>query len=96
MLAIRLSRIGSKKRPLFRVVVLDSSAARDSRFVETLGHYNPKMKPALFDVNRERYDHWVKVGARPSDSVRTLMAGHLTVKPVAVAQPAAAPEAPAQ
>jgi small subunit ribosomal protein S16 len=83
MVAIRLRRAGSKKRPFFRVVVTDSRAARDSSFVEILGHYNPRTKPALVDVNKERVDYWIKQGARPSDTVRTLMARHLTVKPAA-------------
>jgi small subunit ribosomal protein S16 len=86
MVAIRLRRAGSKKRPFFRVVVMDSSAARDSSFVEILGHYNPRLKPALVDVNQERVDYWLKRGARPSDTVRTLIARHLTPK----AAPAAA------
>jgi small subunit ribosomal protein S16 len=81
MVAIRLRRAGSKKRPFFRVVVTDSRAARDSSFVEILGHYNPRTKPALVDVNKERVDHWLKLGAQPSDTVRTLIARHLTVKP---------------
>jgi small subunit ribosomal protein S16 len=93
MLAIRLRRAGSKKRPFFRVVVADSRAARDSSFVEILGHYNPRTKPAVVEVNRDRVDHWLKRGAQPSDSVRTLIARHLTPKP-AVASPApAAPDA---
>ena len=74
MLAIRLRRTGSKKRPYFRVVVTDSRTARDSSFVEVLGHYNPRTKPETLDINRERLDHWVKTGARPSDTVRTLVA----------------------
>ena len=74
MLAIRLSRTGSKKRPYFRVVVTDSRAARDSSFVEVLGHYNPRTKPEKLELNRERLEHWVKVGAQPSDTVRTLVA----------------------
>ena len=73
MLAIRLRRTGSKKRPFFRVIVSDSRAARDSRFVEVLGHYNPRTKPETFDINRERLAHWVKAGASPSDTVRTLV-----------------------
>ncbi|MES1165124.1 MAG: 30S ribosomal protein S16 [Verrucomicrobiota bacterium] len=89
MVAIRLRRAGSKKRPFFRVVVTDSRAARDSSFIEILGHYNPRTKPALVDVNTERVAHWMSKGAQPSDSVRTLIARHLTVKPVA-AEPAAA------
>jgi small subunit ribosomal protein S16 len=88
MVAIRLRRAGSKKRPFFRVVVADSRAARDSSFVEILGHYNPRSKPAVVKVDTERIAHWLKQGARPSDSVRTLIARHLTPKP------AAAPAAP--
>ena len=74
MLAIRLRRTGSKKRPFFRVVVTDSRAARDSSFVEVLGHYNPRTKPETLELERERLEHWVKVGAQPSDTVRTLVA----------------------
>ena len=71
MLAIRLRRAGSKKRPYFRLVVADSRAARDSSFVEILGHYNPRTKPALVDVDQERVSYWIGKGAQPSDSVRT-------------------------
>jgi small subunit ribosomal protein S16 len=78
MLAIRLARMGSKKRPFFRLVVADSRSARDSRFVEILGHYNPRSQPALVRVDRERFDHWIKAGARPSDTVRTLLARHVS------------------
>ncbi len=85
MLAIRLRRAGSKKRPFFRVVVADSRAARDSSFVEILGHYNPRSKPAIVDVTQERIDYWLGKGAQPSDSVRTLIARHLTPKPTAAA-----------
>ena len=80
MVKIRLMRMGAKKRPFFRVVVTDARAARDSSFVEILGHYNPRTKPALVDVNKERVDFWLKKGAQPSDTVRTLIARHLTVK----------------
>ena len=83
MVTIRLRRAGSTKRPFFRVVVTDSRAARDSSFVEILGHYNPRSKPAVVDVDKERVDFWLKKGARPSDTVRTLIARHLTVKPAA-------------
>ena len=73
MLAIRLRRTGSKKRPFFRVVVTDSRAARDSSFVEVLGHYNPRTKPETLEVDRERLDALAEVGAQPSDTVRTLV-----------------------
>jgi small subunit ribosomal protein S16 len=96
MVAIRLRRAGSKKRPFFRIVVTDSRAARDSSFVEILGHYNPRTKPAIVHVEKDRVEYWLKKGAQPSDSVRTLIARHLT--PVAVApalkvKPAAEPTA---
>jgi small subunit ribosomal protein S16 len=80
MLAIRLRRAGSKKRPFFRVVVTDSRTARDSSFVEILGHYKPRSKPAIVEVDTERVQHWLGKGAQPSDSVRTLIAHHLTPK----------------
>jgi small subunit ribosomal protein S16 len=88
MVAIRLRRAGSKKRPFFRVVVTDSRAARDSSFVEILGHYNPRKKPALVDVKKERVDFWLSKGAQPSDTVRTLIKRHLTPEPVVAAAPA--------
>jgi small subunit ribosomal protein S16 len=92
MVVIRLRRAGSKKRPFFRVVVTDSRAARDSSFVEILGTYNPRTKPALVTVDKERMEYWIQKGAQPSDSVRTLMARHLTApnvtpSPAAVAEP---------
>jgi small subunit ribosomal protein S16 len=73
MLAIRLRKAGSKKRPFYRVVVTDSRVARDSSFVEVLGHYNPRTKPESLEINRERLEHWLKAGAQPSDTVRTLV-----------------------
>ena len=90
MVAIRLRRAGSKKRPFFRVVVTDSRAARDSSFVEILGHYNPRTKPAVVQIDTERVQYWLGKGAQASDSVRTLIKGHLTPAPaVSAAAPAA-------
>jgi small subunit ribosomal protein S16 len=88
--------MGSKKRPFFRVIVTDSRTARDSSFVEIVGHYNPRTKPAKVDINRERIDHWVGKGAQLSDTVRTLLKRHVT--PVATdaasaSKPAAAASA---
>jgi small subunit ribosomal protein S16 len=74
MLVIRLRRTGSKKRPFYRVVVTDSRAARDSSFVEVLGFYNPRTKPETLNIKRGRLDHWIKTGAVPSDTIRTLVA----------------------
>jgi small subunit ribosomal protein S16 len=83
MLAIRLRRMGSKKRPYFRVVVTDSRMARDSRFLEVLGHYNPRTKPETVELNHERLTYWVKNGAKPSDTVRTLITRHPAASPTA-------------
>ena len=91
MVAIRLRRAGSKKRPFFRVVVTDSRSARDSSFVEILGHYNPRTRPAVVNVDRDRVAYWIGKGAQPSDTVRTLIARHLT--PLPAAAPAAEDQA---
>jgi small subunit ribosomal protein S16 len=85
MLAIRLRRTGSKKRPFFRVVVTDSRTARDSSFVEVLGFYNPRTKPETLELKRDRLEHWVKAGAVPSDTVRTLVARMPPAPPTAEA-----------
>ena len=74
MLAIRLRKTGSKKRPFFRVVVTDSQNGRDSSFVEVLGFYNPRTTPETLKLDRERLTHWVSKGAVPSDTLRTLVA----------------------
>jgi small subunit ribosomal protein S16 len=88
MLAIRLRRTGSKKRPFFRVIVTDSRTARDSSFVEVLGHYNPRTTPETLDINRERLEHWIKAGAQPSNTLRTLVS-RMPPAPAATEQPAA-------
>jgi small subunit ribosomal protein S16 len=74
MLAIRLRKAGSKKRPFYRVVVTDSRAARDSSFVDVLGFYNPRTSPETLKIERDRFNEWVNKGAVPSDTVRTLVA----------------------
>lgn len=78
MLTIRLRRMGSSKKPYFRVVVTEARSARDSSFVENVGTYNPRSKPAQVNINKDRVQHWLKQGARPSDSVRTLLRKHLS------------------
>jgi small subunit ribosomal protein S16 len=92
MVVIRLRRAGSKKRPFFRIVVTDSRAARDSSFVEILGHYNPRTRPAIVKIDQARVDYWVSKGAQPSDSVRTLIARHVTAPPAAAVTPGVASE----
>ncbi len=78
MLSIRMTRVGSKKKPYFRVVVAEARSAIQSDVIENLGTYDPRAKPAQVAINKERVEHWLKVGARPSDSVRTLLAKYLT------------------
>lgn len=78
MLSIRMRRTGSKKRPFFRIVVSEARSKKEGEFIEVLGFYNPRNQPAVFEINKDRVAHWVKVGAKPSDSVRTLMAKHMT------------------
>jgi small subunit ribosomal protein S16 len=78
MLVIRMRRVGSKKKPYFRVVVTEARAARESSFIENVGTYHPRSKPAKVEINKERVKHWLTKGAKPSDSVRTLLSKHLT------------------
>jgi small subunit ribosomal protein S16 len=73
MLAIRLARFGAKKKPTYRVVVIEKDRARNSRSIEVVGHYNPVSKPAQVHLNRERIEHWIKNGAQPSDTVSRLL-----------------------
>jgi small subunit ribosomal protein S16 len=95
MLSIRMRRAGSKKRPYYRVVVAEARDPREGAFKEILGTYNPRTKPAKVEIDRARLNHWIKQGARPSDSVRTLMARHLT-KDRSIVPPAAEAAAPAE
>jgi len=78
MLSIRMTRVGSKKKPYFRVVVAEGRSALQSDIVENVGTYNPRSKPAKVELNKERIQHWLGKGAKPSDSVRTLLARHLS------------------
>ena len=78
MLSIRMTRVGSKKKPFFRVVLSEARSGLQGDVVENLGTYNPRAKPAQVNINKERVEHWLKQGARPSDSVRTLLSKHLS------------------
>ena len=66
---IRLTRVGATKQPSYRVVVADARSARDSRAIETLGHYNPRTEPVEFNVDAEKAKAWLAKGAQPSDTV---------------------------
>jgi len=73
LLRIRLTRMGAKKKPFFRVVVTERRQARDGRFVEIVGHYNPVTNPPSIKLNMDRVRHWIACGAQPSDTVRSLI-----------------------
>ena len=70
---IRLRRMGSNKRPFFRVVVADQRSPRDGRFIENIGKYHPLDDPSVIEIDQGRALHWLRVGAQPSDQVRNLM-----------------------
>ena len=71
---IRLRREGSSKRPRYRVVVADSRAPRDGRFIEIIGHYNPVTQPPTVKIDRDRASAWISKGAQPSNTVKKLIA----------------------
>ena len=74
MVSIRLRRTGTNKRPTYRVVVADSRAPRDGRFLEILGHYNPLTEPPTVKIDRAKVQAWITKGAQPSTTVRRLLA----------------------
>lgn len=69
---IRLTRVGAKKQPSYRLVVADSRSARDSRSIETIGHYNPRSEPIELNIDEEKARAWLAKGATPSDTVARL------------------------
>ncbi len=73
MVKIRLKRMGMKKEPFYRIVVTDSRNARDGRFVEEIGYYNPVSNPVELKVNEERAKYWLGVGAQPTETTRSLL-----------------------
>ena len=73
MLKIRLRRMGAKKAPFYRIVVADSRSPRDGAFVEEIGYYNPISEPAEVKIDADRATQWIKNGAQPTDTVRSLM-----------------------
>jgi small subunit ribosomal protein S16 len=75
MVCIRLMRMGTKKRPLYRIVVADSRRFRDGKFIERIGSYNPLPQNPEVKIDMERVEYWMEKGARPSDTVRSLITG---------------------
>ena len=73
MVRIRLRRVGSRKNPIWRVVVADQRSPRDGRTIETIGHYNPQTDPSVIVIDEERARHWLEHGAQPTRTVATLL-----------------------
>ena len=80
MVTMRLSRIGSKKRPYYRIVVIDKRRARNGRFLEVVGQYNPIANPVQMEINAERAQYWLSKGAEPSETVRSILRKKEVVK----------------
>jgi small subunit ribosomal protein S16 len=86
VLAIRLARVGARKQPHYRVVVIEKERARNGRFVEVVGTYNPRTNPAGIDLKQDRIQYWISKGAQPSDTVQRL----ITKAPASAGAPTAA------
>lgn len=84
MLAIRLTRQGAKKKPFYRVIVTEKRSKRDGSFVEILGYYNPCREPVELKLNHERISHWIKCGAQPTETVRSLIRKSEQQQPVSI------------
>jgi len=78
---IRLARFGAKKKPSYRLVVIDKVRARNSRSVEVVGFYNPVSQPPVVNLKHDRIEYWVKNGAQPSDTVTRLMKNNPALTP---------------
>jgi small subunit ribosomal protein S16 len=100
LVKIRLKRMGTTKRPVYRLVVADSRSPRDGRFIESIGFYDPLPNPAVVSIDADRVQLWLRRGARPSDSARQLLVkeGILAARPFKITPraeaPAPAPAAP--
>ena len=70
---IRLTRLGAKKAPFYRIVVADSRARRDGAFIDIIGTYDPNRQPAAVEINAEKAEKWLSTGAQPSDTVKSLL-----------------------
>ena len=89
MLMIRLARVGARKQPHYRVVVIEKDRARNGRSVEVVGTYNPRTEPATVDFKRDRIDYWTKNGAQLSETVAKLLSKHKPAETELEAAPAA-------
>ena len=73
MLAIKLTRMGAKKKPFYRIIVTEKRSKRDGRFIESVGYYDPCSNPANIKLNSERVNYWIERGAQPTDTVRNII-----------------------
>ena len=92
MLSIRLTRMGAKKKPFYRINVTEKRTKRDGSFVEVVGYYDPCRNPAVVKIDHERVNYWLQRGAQPSDTVRSLLKRNAEPP---TGEPAAAPNAEA-
>jgi len=92
LLSIRLTRMGAKKKPFYRINVTEKRTKRDGSFVEVVGYYDPCRNPAVVKIDHERVNYWLQRGAQPSDTVRSLLKRNAEPP---TAEPAAAPSAEA-
>jgi small subunit ribosomal protein S16 len=104
---LRLTRVGSKKNPIWRVVVADQRSPRDGRFIEAIGHYNPQTDPSTIVIDESRLEHWLARGAQPTNTVENLIKARsrgagaaateaVSPEPAAAEEPAPAEEPAAQ
>src|SRR4051795_426100 len=96
---VRLKRVGSKKNPIWRVVVTDQRSPRDGRFIESVGHYNPQTQPSTIVLDQPRLEHWLSRGAVPTNTVKKLRRPAPAGAPAPEAEPepvAAVDEPPAE
>ena len=70
---LRLTRVGSKKNPIYRIVAADSRSPRDGKFIEIIGRYNPQHEPSLIEIDEEKVKAWLQKGAQPSETVSRLL-----------------------
>lgn len=73
MVKIRLQRVGAKKAPFYHIVVADSRVSRDGKIIEQIGTYDPMTKPSTIVLNKEKLEQWIKNGAQPTDTVKSLI-----------------------
>lgn len=85
MVRIRLTRVGSRKNPIWRVVVADQRSPRDGKFIEVIGQYNAQTEPSTVKIDSERLHYWLDRGAQPSDTVKKLARINAAQEPAAVA-----------